>query len=63
MLTSNFENILAVEALSENYAILKRNIYENKQSTKVVCLPLAVGKDAGLATFYGGSTGGRLVKG
>ena len=63
MLASNFENILAVEALSENYSILKRNIYENNLSTKVICLPLAVGKDAGLATFYGGSTGGSLVKG
>jgi FkbM family methyltransferase len=62
-LASQFDTILAVEALSENYSVLTKNIYENNFSNKIICFHLAVGDTFKLVDFYGGSTGGSLVNG
>ncbi len=62
-LASQFDTILAVEALSENYIVLTKNVYENNFSNKIICLHLAVGNTFKLVDFYGGSTGGSLISG
>ena len=62
-LAPKFDAILAVEALTENYEVLLKNIHQNNLSSKVTCLHLAVGDAFRLVEFFGSSTGGSLIKG
>ncbi|MBG0744347.1 MAG: FkbM family methyltransferase [Cylindrospermopsis raciborskii KL1] len=55
--------VYAFEALPDNLSLLMKNIRENSLTNKIVVFPVAAGAGQSLATFYGASTGGSLLKG
>ncbi len=62
-LAKNFNTIIAVEALKENFNILQKNIRENGFTKKIIGLNFAVSDHSKLITFYGNSSGGSAIKG
>ena len=62
-LAKNFNTIIAVEALRENFNILQKNIRENSFTKKIIGLNLAVSDHTKSINFYGNSSGGSAIKG